>query len=260
MVLAVLVCAGCKDKKPEHKPSDTKRGEHGKAPGERPTLESPDVEGPGLIPVTRLSGKLTYAKDEIRVNDEPVISIGADGLIDPDRFNSLMRILEDKVRSDDPLGIALDASIPYHRLGVLISRLKRGGFRNLALLAGNGSTMIPLELPETRLASAGGVRPVVTLQSERLILWSLSGEEGNKGKPKFSMSVTGGASLSPLTSALAEIVQRRWSDGKRPPADRTIVVQLGAHESAQQLLRLLAAVRSSGSLELFPNIFLASST
>ena len=63
--------------------------------------------------------------------------------------------------------------------------------------------------------------------------------------------------FEPLTRALADIVQKRWPDHKRDDADRTIIIQADGNQPAQVVLKVLAAVRVDGSLELFPNIFLA---
>ena len=46
---------------------------------------------------------------------------------------------------------------------------------------------------------------------------------------------------------------------KKPPRN-TIIIQPDGNELAQALLNVLAAVRADGSLELFPNIFLAGGT
>jgi hypothetical protein len=259
MAVAVWACVGlgCKDKQqPENKPvtGEVSRSE---AARKRPELESPDVSGPGLVKVTRLGAKITYARNEIRVDGESVITIGAGGVVDPSRYAALMSVLEDKVRSDDPLGIQLDASLPYLRVGELLGMLRRSGFRNLALLAGDGSTMIPIELPDSQEANAGTVRPVVTLKGGRLTLWSASGEEGTRSAPRLDVNFDGTKSLNALTDELVKIVQRRWPDGKRPNADRTIIVQIEPNETAEAALRVLAAVRAVGGRELFPNIFLA---
>jgi hypothetical protein len=261
-IAAIVVAAwaglglGCKDKQqPDNKPvtGELSRSETRK----RPELASPEVSGPGLVKVNRLGAKLTYARHEIRVDGESVIAIGADGLVDPSRYAVLITVLEDKLRSDDPLGIQLDASLPYLRVGELLGALRRSGFRNLALLAGDGSTMIPIELPDAQEANAGGVRPVVTLKGGRLILWSASGEEGTRKSPRLDIDFDGTRSLNALTDELVKIVQRRWPDGKRPHVDRTIIVQIEANETAEAALRVLAAVRAIGGRELFPNIFLA---
>lgn len=256
LVVAVIACLGCKDKKPAQKqaePSTPPR--QTQKPPPRPALETPDVTGPGLVQVTKIGPKITYAKDSIQVDGQTVITIGKDGLVDAQRMATLTRVLEDKARSDDPIGIALDATIPYVHVASLLGKLKLAGFRNLALLAGP-TTMIPIELLDTEEANAGNVRPVVTVQHGRVVLWSVTGAEGTRRKPKLDIPLDGARNLQPLTRALGEIVQRRWPDGKRQNVDRTIMIQVDRREPAEVLLRVLAAVRSDGALELFPNVFL----
>jgi hypothetical protein len=259
--LAVAVCAclglGCKDKQqPENKPNagEPARVEPTRKP---PELETPEVSGPGLVKVRSLGAKITYTRHEITVDGETVITIGPDGLVERSRYAVLMTVLEGKVRSDDPLGIQFTASLPYLRVGELLGALRQSGFRNLALLAGDGSTMIPVELPDPEEANAGGLRPVVTLKGGRLTLWSASGEEGTRTAPRLDINFDGTKALDALTDELVKIVQRRWPDGKRANVDRTIIVQIEANETAEAALRVLAAVRAVGGRELFPNIFLA---
>lgn len=256
LAVAVVACLGCKDKQSAKQAPQTEAAQPQRPP-ERPALETPDVIGPGVVPVTRLSAKITYAKDAISVDGQPVIAIGQDGLIDREKYASLVRVLEDKVRSDDPVGITLDATLPYFRIAKFLGTLKRAGFRNLALLAGTGARMIPVELPDAAQANSGGLRPTITVKNGRVRLWSVTGEEGTLRKPKLDLPAKDAASLNALTDALAEIVQRRWPSGKRAPEDRTIIVEMDRMATAEYLLRVLASVRITGSLELFPNIFLA---
>jgi hypothetical protein len=255
LVLAFVGCSGCKDKqaaKQEPAPATAPQ-----APGAAPELEMPNVTGPGLVKPTKLGPKIAFGKTAILLDGESVVTIGPDGMLDSARLDTLTRLLETKATSDAPIAIELDSSITYQRVGQLLDRLKRAGFRNLALVAGPDA-VIPIELPDTSEANAGGVRPIVTLDHNRLVLWSASGEEGTKKKPKLVLTIGGNPSdFQPLTRALSEIVSRRWPSGKRSPEDRTIIVQLDPTQPASTLLLLLAAVRAEGGRELFPNIFLA---
>lgn len=265
LALAGLVWFGCKGKQAEKKaPAPTageasNRDDDPPADTERPALETPNVEGPGLVPVKKLATKITYSKTDIKVDEQNVVGIADDGLLDRERLKTLTRVLEDTVRSDDPIGIALDATHPYFRVATLLGELRRAGFRNLALLTGSGGKMIPVELGEAAEVQAAGLRLTITVKNGRISVWSMSGEEGTLQKPKFAMGVAEArSSLQPLTDALVEIVQRRWPDGKRPPSDRTVIIQFHRMGEAEQLLRLLAAVRTHGTLELFPNIYLGN--
>lgn len=259
-VIAIALCAGagcgsCKDKQAPAKQEQPTAERERQRPPERPELETTDITGPGLVPATGLGPKVTFSKTEIAVDGESVAQVRQDGWIDPTRVQALVRLLESKANSDAPVAITLDATVPYRRVGQLFDTLKRAGFRNLALLTGGGN-MIPIELPDSSELTGAGVRPVVTLDRKQVRLWSASGLEGTRAQPKLSFAVDSG-SFAPLTRALAEIVQRRWPDGKRTDADKTIIIQPDGNQPAQVLLQLLAAVRADGSLELFPNIFLA---
>jgi biopolymer transport protein ExbD len=248
-------CGSCKDKQPPAKRDEPAPKVERKKPDPRPALETPNVTGPGLVPVTALGPKITFSKTEIKVDDESIAPIRQDGWIEDTRVQALIATLEGKANSDDPVAITLDATVPYRRVGQLLDILKRAGFRNLALLAGNGQ-MIPIELPDSKEINGVGLRPVVTLSRKQVTLWSASGQEGTRARPKLSFAVGDKASFELLTRALAEIVERRWPDHKRGNEDRTIIIQPDGNQPAQVLLQLLAAVRADGSLELFPNIFL----
>jgi hypothetical protein len=255
LACAVLTSAACKDKPATREQPVTQRAEQ-RAPA-APQLETPEVKGPGVVPATGIGPKITFGTSELKLGNDTVVTLGPEGTLDPAQLQRLTRMLETKATSDAPVGIALDASIPYRRLGVLLDALRRGGFRNLALLTGSGAQMIPIELPDAAEVNGAGLRPVVTIQRSRLTLWSASGEEGTKMRPKLTLDVGSDPSFAPVTRALADIVERRWPDGKRADSDRTIIVQLDGAQPARVLLELLAAVRADGSRELFPNIFLA---
>ncbi|HEY5926134.1 MAG TPA: hypothetical protein VIV11_30825 [Kofleriaceae bacterium] len=254
---ACTACGACKDKQaPAKQQEPTVQHEERPRPPDRPSLELTDVTGPGLVPAVGLGPKVTFSKTEIKVDDQTIANVGPDGWIDASRAQALTRVLEGKANSDAPVAIVLDATIPYHRVGQLLDTLKRAGFRNLGLLTGGGSQMIPIELPDSQEIQGAGLRPVVSLERTQVSLWSASGQEGTKARPKLTFALAQG-NFAPLTRALAEIVQRRWPDGKRSDADKTIIIQAEGSQPAQKLMQLLAAVRADGGLELFPNIFLA---
>ncbi|HEX5064142.1 MAG TPA: hypothetical protein VFV99_32420 [Kofleriaceae bacterium] len=254
-VAALALACACKDKKPpvQHDEPATQTRQR---PADRPALETPDVTGPGLVPAVGLGPKVTFSKTEIKVDDESVAPVRPDGWIDASRVEVLTRTLEGKANSDAPIAITLDAMVPYRRVGQLLDTLKRAGFRNLALLTGSGGQMIPIELPDSAEINGAGLRPVVTLERKQVSLWSASGLEGTRARPKLTFGLGETRSFAPLTRALADIVQKRWPTGKRPAEDRTIIIQPDGNQPAEVLLQLLASVRADGSVELFPNIFL----
>jgi hypothetical protein len=110
--------------------------------------------------------------------------------------------------------------------------------------------MIPLDLLDPEEANKGGLRPVVTIKRGQLTLWAGSTKE-------LTQDLTASPSLQPLTRALADVVQRRWPDGKRADEDKVIFVQLDGGTTADVMLATLAAVRADGTLLLFPSIFLS---
>jgi hypothetical protein len=256
MALAVVACVACKDKQPAKQAPSPASEREGQPKAKPPSLETATVTGPGLVPATGLGPKITLTKTELKLEGQTISAVSGDTL-DPGALAALTRQLESKATSDAPVAITFDATLPYRRVGQLLDALRRAGFRNIALLAGSGSQMIPIELPDTEEINGPGLRLVISLDRTQLRLWSASGQEGTKRKPKLSMAVSDTTSFAPVTRALTEIVQRRWPDGNRPAQDRSIIVQLDGNQSVQAMLGLLAAVRADGSLELFPEIFLA---
>jgi biopolymer transport protein ExbD len=252
IVIALVLLCACKDK-PAPEKREAPKPERSK-PGARPELT--DVTGPGLVPATGLGPKITFTTTEIQLDGETIAPVRQDGWIEPTREQALIALLEAKANSDAPVAVTLAATVPYRRVGQLLDMLKRAGFRNLALLANSGGQMIPIELADAAEINGVGLRPVVTLRHQQLILWSATGQEGTRAKPKLTLAITDD-NFERLTRALADIVQKRWPDHKRDDADRTIIIQADGNQPAQVVLKALAAVRIDGSLELFPNIFLA---
>jgi biopolymer transport protein ExbD len=254
--LLVTCLAGCKDKPAEKKPAPVDQAPVRRAP-ERPVLETSDVSGTGVVPATNLGPKIVVSKNAIELDGQRVMDIGSDGVINRKRLESLTTQLETKTQSDAPVALLFDATLQYRQIGIVLEALKRAGFRNVALLTGSGSTMIPLDLQDASEVHGAGLRPMVTLQGTHVMLWSASGEEGTRTAPKASFDIGSPPSFAPLTRALAEIVQRRWPDGTREDADRTIILQIDGRTPTQTVLQLAAAVRADGSLMLFPGIFFA---
>lgn len=251
LFFVVIAALGCKGKQSD-------KATEGSAAGTTYTPEQAAKRaGPGFMPVKRLAAKIIYTRTEISVDGETVIEIKPDGLISPDQFGRLVQRIEDKATGDDPIGILLDPSLPYSQAGVLIGALNVAGFYKLALLAGVGSAMVPLDMIDQQVANAGSLRPMLTVQSGSISLWSVSGKEGTKQRPKLTFQITATNSFAPISKALAEIVQRNWPVDTRSPEDKTIVLFIDGATTADVLIRLCAAVRTDGPHELFPNIYLA---
>lgn len=213
------------------------------------------MTGHGVVKTSELGPKIVMSKDGITLDGVRLVAID-NGVLDRSRLDVLMRELERK-STDAPLAVTLDATLPYYQVGVLFAALKQGGFRNLALLTGTGTTMIPIELPDTEEANGKGLRPVVTVKKNFVMVWSASGLEGTRAKPKLAYELKDPPDFAPVTRALADIVQTRWPIANREDADKTIILQLDSDKTVQVMLQLAAAVRSDGSRELFPGIYLA---
>ena len=254
MALAMVLLAGCKDKAAKPAATDKKSGGDA-AVLPTLTLNAPHVTGPGVEPSKPLSVTIYYSTTQLGIGDDPPVDIGTDGLIQPTLMDHFLRSLEDKTRSDDPIGIALDGSLTYVRVATLLGRLKRAGFRNVVLLTRERG-QIPVTLPDP--SELGTLRMYVNVASNIVTLYSLSGEEGTVAAPKLSVPLAEGTKK--LTDALSEIVTRRWSTGTRAPGDLTITLQLEQTHTATLLLRMIAAVRANSSRALVPHVFLTGAS
>jgi biopolymer transport protein ExbD len=249
----LLALVACKDK-PAAKPVEAQKVEK---PSLKSALETADVDSAGTLPASGLGPKVAIDAKEITVDGESVMTIATDGPVVRRDLDALTTRLESKVKGDEPIALSIDPALPYYRFAGVFDALHKAGFRKLALLTGNGAKMIPLDLLDSTEANRGGLRPTVTIKRGRLMLWSGSGQEGTRTQPKLAYDLTESPTFQPLTRALAEIVQRRWPDGRRTDEDRVIFVQVDGGTTAQVLLGALAAVRVEGTLSLFPSIFLA---
>ncbi len=256
LAVALLAVTACKGKSAKQTSTETSGSSStsGSARGLTPprirTL-GPQVDGPGVEPARPLSATVYYTLTDLSIGDETLAQF-RDGLIPPQTLTYMVHQLEGKVRSDDPLGLVLDRALTINRLETLLATLKRAGFRNLAFITRAGK-LIPLALPDPS-ELGNGLRPVVTVQSGSVSLWSASGTEGAQPKPQFSSPLDKG--LEPLNRALGELVKRRWPDGKRGPQDLIVTIQIERAQTVDTLMRVIANVRADASRALFPNVFL----
>lgn len=253
--LAVCAAVGCKEPEQKQQPPASKGEAAKRAQAEQPSLERPQAVGRGVVEVKKVSATITYSSTELKVDDTQLGVRLQNGMIPPPVLEQLMARLETAGASGDPIGVAVDPTLHNQRVFELLQALKQAGYRNVALIAGKGFIAIPLELVDADQLG-NGIHPVVTVTGGRVILWSQSGAEGTSQNPKLVFGA--GASMEPLTKALAEIVKRRWPDGMRPDEDRVITIQMSGREKAATLLQITAAVRAEGSTELFPTIYLAA--
>lgn len=247
VVLALGGCNACKDK-----PAAREVPVAEPARPAQPTLQAPQVSGPGVVRVDKLGARISLSRTEVRLDDDAIGTL-SDGALDKNTLTKLLVALAPKAKAEQPIGIALDATLPYYRVTALLGALRNAGYTRLALLVGDGSLMVPIDMPDAKDV-VGTVRPVVTVMRGRIKLWSQTGTEGTLAKPALDVSLDQGT--QPLTDALVALVKRRWPTGERAVQDKAIFMQIGGAETAETLLRTIAAVRTSGTAELFPVIFL----
>jgi biopolymer transport protein ExbD len=157
----------------------------------------------------------------------------------------------------DKLTLIVEPATPYRLLIEVMFTAKQAGFRelSLAVIADGAIKAIPLVLPD-KAGSHKGVRVVVAVTKDKLIVWSLSGQEGTLKKPKLAVA---GDRTGEVQQALAEIVARRWPDGTRAADEHHLVLMADGTMPMQMLADLMVAVRSSNDgKELFNDLWLST--
>jgi hypothetical protein len=102
------------------------------------------------------------------------------------------------------------------------------------------------------------IKLVVSLLHDRVVLWSISGLEGTLHEPKATIATTEPTAMAQLSTALVEIVHRRWP-GQRPDDTRNMILMLDGKTSMQATTELLGAVRAAADgTVLFPDVLLSS--
>jgi len=103
---------------------------------------------------------------------------------------------------------------------------------------------------------ADPVKLAVSLTKGNLSVWSLSGLEGSRSKPKLKVAA-GTAGLAAVRKALAEIVRRRYpGDAKR---SKKVILMIDSSQNMQAVMDLVAAVSGPAAQPLFPDVGFALS-
>jgi biopolymer transport protein ExbD len=159
----------------------------------------------------------------------------------------------------DAANVVIDQSLPYQLAIEVLFSAKSAPMKYFGLVAKtpSGLGIVPLTLPDKVPPGAKptGLKPVVAITKDKLILWSISGLEGTLQAPKLTVPRT---QADKLTPALAEIVKRRFK-GKRDAADREILVMADQVILMKDVMAVMFAIRTAADgSELFPDIQLSS--
>jgi hypothetical protein len=186
---------------------------------------------------------------------------GSMGIKIPRLTNYMTALGEEmKAHGGPPTSVMLlvDPTTPYKLLIEVMYSVKSVTMRDFVLAVHAGSALkgIPIVLPDK--AASGqqhGLGMVVVIANDHLTLWSTSGEEGTLQKPKLEVAID---RATDIEKALAEIVARRWPDGKRV-SDREIIVMADGGIAMQRIADVVARARVAlDGKELFPDVRLSS--
>lgn len=165
-----------------------------------------------------------------------------------------------RAKPRDGLAIAADAELPVSLIVQIIEAIAPPG-GEVSLLARSGSHQVRIPLARPTATPAPGLGMIVSVSSNSVVLWSTSKQEGSAGEPK--VAVRGGdltKAAAELTTALGDIVQRRWGTGApRAAEDLGILVEVAPAVPLEAVAELLGAVRATpeGNV-LFPRVTIAT--
>jgi hypothetical protein len=195
--------------------------------------------------------------------------------------------------ADPRITLLVDKTLPYRLLVEIVFSTKQAGAKRFDFVAKHGEALVavPMTLPvkapahaaddlgkqvkDAKLGrEAGGAQRVgsaadiasdarlgmiVSITKTQIILWSVSGAEGTLTQPKLAVALASKTAFADLGKALAEIVGRRWPDGKRSLDARQIIVQADGGIRMQVIAEAFGAVRATpDDQELFSEILLSS--
>ena len=150
------------------------------------------------------------------------------------------------------LNLIVDPATPYKLLMAAMFSAKSGPIRTFALAvrAGTATKAIVIELPDTTAvdAEAAQIKMVVAITKSKVLLWSLSGQEGTLDKPKLDVPLD---RIAELRKALVEIADRRWPGGTGK--ETAIVVMADGDVPVQTVAEVMAAAKP-----VFPDVRLSS--
>lgn len=185
------------------------------------------------------------------------------------------------------VAIAVDRTTPSHLFDEVLFSAKQAevGYKRFQILGQAGDKLVaaPLRLPDHAPAAVAPgerkpgdcdapivfagpadqppadapIKPVVSITKDKVFLWSISALEGTVKDPKVEVPLDDKAPAA-ITAALAEIVKRRWPDGKRPECSGQIVVMPDSTIPMSVVVPMLGAVRASpDGTELFADVLLS---
>lgn len=235
---------------------------------------APQVQGAGFVEIEPDRPLLVATPSVIVLDGKSIVAVvngeidpaeiqgGATGVLIP-RLRAFVAALATNRGGPMRLQLAIDPALTYKFLIGVLFTTRAAGVTDCALVVrvGDDAKAIPVRLREPPAASVhgngkglAGLGLIVSIDGDKLLLWSSSGAEGTEHKPKRTVH-----HADELANALAEIVDRRWQGAARSDLDRRIVVLARGAESMQRVAEVLAVVRARpDGRELFPDILLSS--
>lgn len=184
---------------------------------------------------------------------------GALGIRIPRVAQFMKALVAAKQPPPDAANVVIDQSLPYRLAIEILFSAKSAPIKRFGLVARMPGDLgiVPLTLPDkdAMKPKAGGLKMVVAITKDKIMLWSMTGLEGTLEAPKLTIAIGGADKLTP---ALTEIVKRRFK-GKRDAVDRQILVMADGAVPMKIVMAVMFAIRTAADgSELFPDIQLST--
>jgi biopolymer transport protein ExbD len=210
------------------------------------SVRVPEVSGPGAQPLAAKTPLVTISPSAVTLDGTSLVPVRGAMIADLKPILAAVKALPDRHAR---VIVAAEAGLPFATVFGVLEAIAKGGLADIALAGSQrgAAMMVPLHIGSDSAADPLGL--VLQVTQKKLLLWSLSGQEGTQQSPLYAHPLDG--NFAELTAKLADLVTRRFPSA-RQPAELRIIVMIDPGQSAQVMLDTLAA--ASGQ---FPDVALS---
>jgi biopolymer transport protein ExbD len=218
-------------------------------------------DAPGLVELDETTHVLAITAGGIAIEGKAIVAVrngdvepaekegGALGINIPRVGRFAAALAAELTKHGKPLAgmtLVVDPGTPFRLLVEAMFSVKAAGFARFAIAvhAGAATKAIPIEMPDSKQAKAAtGLRMVVSVTKDKIVVWSISGTEGTLRRPAQALALDHTADLA---AALAAIAAKHQDD-------HTIVIMCDRALPMQNLAEVLVA-----ALSAFPTLWLST--
>lgn len=242
-----------------------------------PALEIPEITTGGVLEMEPDTWVILVTPNGILVEGQAVVAV-TNGNVDPDQLEGgalgmliprLTRYFQamQEAGGGSRVALMITPSLSYGLLMKVLYSAKQAKIDRVQLLVRKNGIVkqIPMRLAGARAPDALGtpetaaesipLQLVISSERNTLAVWSISGLEGTRASPKWTLPIDDRLDLTPLVGALEEIIQRR---NLAAGGQRELVAWFDPATPMQTVAAVLAAARATDAKELFPHLLLSA--